>query len=364
MSKLPQVIFGPEIWSLQSEGGISRYFQQLIRGLAQSGISGQILTNTNSNSRLDTIDLENFQFRGLKKSDNFYDEISKILEGEIHGNVYHPTYYSKDLVKVRAPRTKVVLTVFDMISELFPERRPRFRKVVDEKRISVDKADHILSISEQTKKDLMNIYGVPEEKISVTYLGSDLHLLPKVESAGTTKKDFILYVGKRGGYKNFSNFVMAYSHSKMLMTNFQIIAVGGGNFSLDELSEFKKLGVADKVMHLDATDYELAMLYRDAACLVYPSIYEGFGLPPVEAMSLNCPVIASSGGSIPEICGQAAAYFDPLNIDSIMHAILETLVSPSRMKDMQIMGQAASQLFTWERTARDTLSIYERFDHS
>jgi glycosyltransferase involved in cell wall biosynthesis len=75
-------------------------------------------------------------------------------------------------------------------------------------------------------------------------------------------------------------------------------------------------------------------------------------------------VIASSGGSIPEICGQAAAYFDPLNIDSIMHAILETLVSPSRMKDMQIMGQAASQLFTWERTARDTLSIYERFDHS
>jgi glycosyltransferase involved in cell wall biosynthesis len=364
MSKPPYVVFGPEIWSLQSEGGISRYFQQLIQGLSQSGIGGQILTSTNSNPRLEALDVENFQFRGLQNSENLYSEISRILEDEIGGVVYHPTYYSKNLVKVRAPRTKVVLTVFDMISELFPERKPRFRKVVDEKRISVYRADHILSISEQTKRDLINIYEVPEEKISVTYLGSDLHLLPKVENVVATKKDFMLYVGKREGYKNFSNFVTAFSHSKILMTNFEIIAVGGGNFSSSELSDFLKLGIADKVIHMDANDHQLAMLYRNASCLVYPSIYEGFGLPPVEAMSLNCPVIASSGGSIPEICGQAAAYFDPLSIDSIVHTILETLTSPSRIKDMQIKGQAASQLFTWERTARDTLSIYKRFDHS
>ena len=364
MSKPPRVIFGPEIWSLQSEGGISRYFQQLIRGLSQSGISGQILTNKNSNSRLETINVENFQVHGLRKSKNFYGEISKILGNEIAGNVYHPTYYSKNLVKVRTPRTKVVLTVFDMISEIFPEKKSRFRKVIDEKRFSVNTADHILSISEQTKKDLINIYEVPENKISVTYLGSDLHLLPKVEGGASTEKDFILYVGKRGGYKNFSNLVTAFSHSKILMTSFQIVAVGGGDFSSGELSEFLKLKIADKVIHMDANDHQLAMLYRKASCLVYPSIYEGFGLPPVEAMSLNCPVIASSGGSIPEICGQAAAYFDPLNIDSIMHTILETLASPSRIKDMQMKGQAASQLFTWERTARDTLSVYTRFDYS
>lgn len=364
MSKLPRVTFGPEIWSLQTEGGISRYFQQLIKGLSKSGISGQILTNKNSNSRLETIDVENFQINGLGKSKNFYGEISKILGNEIGGNVYHPTYYSKDLVKVRAPRTKVVLTVFDMISEIFPEKKPRFRKVIDEKRLSVNTADHILSISERTKKDLINIYEVPEDKISVTYLGSDLHLLPKVEGGASTKKDFILYVGKRGGYKNFSNFVTAFSHSQILMKNFEILAVGGGNFSSAELSDFLNLGIADKVKHVDANDYELAMLYRKAACLVYPSLYEGFGLPPVEAMSLNCPVIASSGGSIPEICGQAAAYFDPRNVDSILHTILETLASPSRISDMQLMGHAASQLFTWERTARDTLSVYKSFDHS
>ncbi len=360
MSKLPRVIFGPEIWSLQSEGGISRYFQQLIRGLAQSGISGQILTNSSSNSRLETIDVENFQFRRLENSKHFYGEISKILEDEIGGNVYHPTYYSKDLVKVRAPRTKVVLTVFDMISELFPDRKPRFRKVVDEKRISVDKADHVLSISEQTKKDLIRIYEVPEEKISVTYLGSNLHLLPIVESNYAMGKDFILYVGKRGGYKNFSNFAKAFSHSKILMTNFRIIAVGGGNFSTDELSEFQKLGIADKVTHVNANDYELAMLYRKAACLVYPSIYEGFGLPPIEAMSLNCLVIASAGGSIPEICKNAAEYFEPRNIDSIENAVTGALQDEQRANQMREQGLLIAKSFTWDRTVLDTVKIYKR----
>jgi glycosyltransferase involved in cell wall biosynthesis len=360
MSKPPYVVFGPEIWSLQSEGGISRYFQQLIQGLSQSGVSGQILTSTNSNPRLEALDVENFQFRGLQNSENLYSEISRILEDEIGGIVYHPTYYSKNLVKVRAPRTKVVLTVFDMISELFPERKPRFRKVVDEKRISVDRADHILSISEQTKRDLINIYEVPEEKISVTYLGSDLHLLPKVESVVATKKDFMLYVGKREGYKNFSNFVTAFSNSKMLTTNFEIIAVGGGNFSSSQLSELLKLKIADKVIHMDANDHQLAMLYRKASCLVYPSIYEGFGLPPVEAMSLNCPVIASSGGSIPEICKNAAEYFDPRNIDSIEHVLTDALDDQQRIDQMRQEGLKVAKSFTWDRTVLDTLNSYKR----
>lgn len=359
MPKHPRVIFGPEIWSLQREGGISRYFQQLIKGISESGISGQILTNKNSNSRLETIDVENFEFCRLENSKNLYTEISNILGDEIDGNVYHPTYYSKDLVGLRAPKSKVVLTVFDMISELFPERKSRFRKVVDEKRISVDNADHIMCISEQTKKDLILIYKVPEEKISVTYLGSDLHLLPVVEDLSATGKEFILYVGKRGGYKNFSNFATAFSHSKMLMSNFRIITVGGGDFSSDELSEFQKLGIEDKVIHIDANDHELAMLYRKATCLVYPSIYEGFGLPPIEAMSLNCLVIASTGGSIPEICQNAAEYFEPRNIDSIEDALTSVLQDEQRANQLREQGLLIAKSFTWDRTILDTVNIYK-----
>lgn len=360
MPNLPQVIFGPEIWTLQNEGGISRYFQKLINGLSQFDITGQVLTKKNSNSRLETVDARNFKFYEVQNSKNFYGEISKKWQDDLNGNIFHPTYYSKNLVKFRAPKSKVVLTVFDMISEIFPEKKPRFRKSIDEKLISVTRADHILSISEHTKNDLISIYGVPKEKITVTYLGSDLHLFPEVYGVASAQKQFILYVGKRGGYKNFSNFVTAFSRSKFLMNNFEIRAVGGGSFKRDEMSQFVKLGIIDKIVQVEANDSKLSNLYRNAACLVYPSQYEGFGLPPIEAMSLNCPVIASNGGSIPEICKNAAEYFDPQQIDSIEHVVTKTLEDRLRLNEMRENGKLVSKGFTWDKTALETKNVYEK----
>jgi len=362
MPKLPRVIFGPEIWSLQTEGGISRYFQELIRGLSESGVSGTVLTQNYANSRLAGANIERFAIQSLKDFNHPYREISRFLAQETESNIFHPTYYSKSLVEIREPKTKIVVTVHDMISELYPERKPRFRKVIDEKRISVDKADHVLSISNQTKEDLIRIYGVPKEKISVIYLGSNLHLLPKITSEPISRGEFILYVGKRGGYKNFSNFISAYSRSTFLKSNFSIIAVGGGGFSSREHLEFHDLKISDKVSQIDANDGVLANYYRRAACLVYPSLYEGFGLPPVEAMSLNCAVIASSGGSIPEICGRAAQYFDPTNINLIEQVLENTLADEKLMQKMRKMGLALAESFTWEKTASDTLNVYKKLD--
>ena len=360
MSKLPRVIFGPEIWSLQIEGGISRYFQQLIRGLSESEIGGKVLTQNHANSRMSSAHIKGFEIQSLKDLKNPYKEISRLLEQETQGSIFHPTYYSQKLVDIREPNTKMVVTVFDMISELYPERKPRFRKVVDEKKISLEKADHILSISKQTKDDLIRIYKVPEEKITVTYLGSNLHLLPEEASAKLAKNTFILYVGNRGGYKNFTKFITAYSHSKLLKLNFSIVAVGGGEFSSAEILELQNLGISDKVTQMDVNDVQLAMCYRMAACLVYPSLYEGFGLPPVEAMSLNCAVIASLGGSIPEICDGAAQYFDPTSADSIQQVLEVTLADEQQMNQMRQSGLMIAESFTWEKTASDTLEVYKK----
>jgi len=360
MSKLPRVIFGPEIWSLQIEGGISRYFQQLIRGLSESEIGGKVLTQNHANSRMSSAHIKGFEIQSLKDLKNPYKEISRLLGQETQGSIFHPTYYSQKLVDIREPNTKMVVTVFDMISELYPERKPRFRKVVDEKKISLEKADHILSISNQTKDDLIRIYKVPEEKITVTYLGSNLHLLPEEASAKLAKNTFILYVGKRGGYKNFTKFITAYSHSKLLKSNFSIVAVGGGEFSSAEILELQNLGISDKVTQMDVNDVQLAMCYRMAACLVYPSLYEGFGLPPVEAMSLNCAVIASLGGSIPEICDGAAQYFDPTSADSIQQVLEVTLIDEQQMNQMRQSGLMIAESFTWEKTASDTLEVYKK----
>lgn len=360
MSKLPRVIFGPEIWSLQNEGGISRYFQELIHGLSNLGVGGKVLAQIQTNQRLGALEVEGFEIQSHANPIESYKEVIKQLGEGVHVDIFHPTYYSKDHLRFREPKTKVVVTVFDMISELFPERKPLFRKVVDEKRISVHKADHILTISTQTKKDLMNIYGVPAEKISVTYLGSKLHLLQQEDLSTVAQDRFILYVGKRGGYKNFINFITAYSHSKSLSSGFSIVAVGGGKFTPNENSNLQKLGIIDKVKQVDADDLELSTYYRKAACLVYPSLYEGFGLPPVEAMSLNCPVIASNGGSIPEICKAAAEYFDPADIDSIEHVLSTALEDEQRLRQMRQTGLEVAEMFTWEKTALATLDAYKR----
>ena len=166
MLSQPRVIFGPEIWSLQNEGGISRYFQELIQGLSEKGVGGKVLTMNNSNTRIRNLRTLEFQIETLKGERNVHKEISTVLEQEINKNIFHPTYFSKHLADYRSPGTRIIVTVHDMISELFPEKRPRLRKKSDLKKSSIRDADHILCVSMHTKNDLMDLYGTPEEKIS------------------------------------------------------------------------------------------------------------------------------------------------------------------------------------------------------
>lgn len=360
MSNLPRVIFGPEIWSLQNEGGISRYFLELINGLSERGLDGEVFTQNNVNSRINGANFERFHKHELGESSNPYSKISEYLSHVSDVKIFHPTYYSKNLVEIREPKTKVVVTVFDMISELFPEKKPRLRRVTDQKKISVHKADHILSISEQTKVDLMKIYDIPSEKITVTYLGTNLHSVRKIEFPELGRTPYLLYVGKRGGYKNFKNFITAYSQSKDLKFNFSVVAVGGGDFSSSEILQLQNLGILDRVTQINADDEQLAMYYRNAACLVYPSLYEGFGLPPVEAMSLGCPVFASTEGSIPEVCKDAAYYFDPNSSESIQESLESILQNEGALNKMRQNGLNIAKSLTWEKTALETLNAYKK----
>jgi glycosyltransferase involved in cell wall biosynthesis len=360
MSSSPKVIFGPEIWGLQNDGGISRYFKELVTGLSDIGAGGRILTQNNKNSRLTTIATDRFKVQHLGDSTDTYSEISRILSNDPDTNIYHPTYYTRHLGRIRRPNTRVILTVHDMISELFPEKKKRFAKKIDEKKLSVDMADHIICVSNTTKNDLVNLYNVSQDRISVVLLGSNLGSLGISASFSSPKRSYLLYVGKRDGYKNFWNFVVGYARSKSLVSNFMIVAFGGGAFNSEEISKLKNLGIVDDVIQVTGSDEQLAMYYRNAACLVYPSLYEGFGLPPVEAMSLNCPVVASYGGSIREICKEASAYFDPTCIDSIQHALQETLGDQNRLNEMRIQGLKHVKSLTWEKTASATLSVYRQ----
>lgn len=160
-------------------------------------------------------------------------------------------------------------------------------------------------------------------------------------------------------FKSFEIFLRAYASSSWLRDNFNVVCFGGGAFSSNEIRLFGDLRLSDtQLIQRNGSDAKLASCYRYAAAFVYPSLYEGFGIPPLEAMSLDCPVVCSNTSSIPEVVGNAAEYFDPLDVESIREALERVLNSEERQDELIRYGQLRRTQFSWERCADDTLAIY------
>ena len=169
----------------------------------------------------------------------------------------------------------------------------------------------------------------------------------------------MIYIGSREGYKNFRQFLTAFSQSR-LCRDFKLLIIGGGNLSSEELGLMHSLGLnLNQIEHVSAGPHELERYYSDSAALVYPSIYEGFGLPPLEAMSYGCPVISSNAGSMPEVLGDAASYFDPMSTDSISSAIESVVYSTNASRDLAHRGLRQVSNYSWEKCALQTKLLYE-----
>ena len=174
------------------------------------------------------------------------------------------------------------------------------------------------------------------------------------------QRPFLLYVGWREWYKNFKPFLKSISRSKSIMNDFDIIAFGGGVFTLDELKLMRKLGFRDgQVKQISGSDDLLAKYYSNARAFVFPSLYEGFGLPPLEAMSYNCPVISSNASCMPEVIGDAAEYFDPNSLDEMLESVEKTVFSDSRINELVQLGKQQIEKYSWQKCASETLSIYQ-----
>jgi len=249
-----------------------------------------------------------------------------------------------------------------MIHERFSDSFSQTDRTSVEKALAVARADHVICISEQTKRDLIEILGVEASKISVVYLGFNLisHDKPVTITVGQSRP-FILYVGNREGHKNFERLLIAYATSIKLKNNFDLICFGGGAFSDKEKALMQQLGVSvDRVSQVSGNDALLAGYYRASSAFVYPSLYEGFGIPPLEAMSFDCPVVCSNLSSIPEVVGDAGEMFDPYDPDSIRVAI-ERVVDDVQLQEVLISrGRERIKLFSWERCAQETLDVYRK----
>lgn len=364
-----KIVFDYQIFQYHEYGGISRYIYELASELNQLGVHDiNLITPLYINQyiykpekRLKVIGYKTNKQSLLYKKINLINQIlSKTIINLLQPNIIHETYYSNKSVANK--KSKIVLTVYDMIHEIFPNEFLPNDPTYKNKIAAVSRADHIICISKQTQNDLIKILNVDKSRTSVIYLGNTKLPIFLESNASTlpTNKPFLLYVGNRGGYKNFKMLLKVFESSNSIKANVDLICFGGGPFSPEELSDISNLRLSSNIFQMSGSDHLLSQLYTFAEALVYPSLYEGFGLPPLEAMSLSCPVISSNISSMPEVLDAAAEYFNPYSVDSLTESIEKTLFNESYKQELIAKGKMQSAKFNWKNCAEETLNLYKR----
>lgn len=363
-----KIIFDYQIFSLQAYGGISRYFCELVRELKCSynqdvNVISPFYLNTYLKEYSNIVPILGLRYKAIPKSAPIVRKANEFLTIPLmklyEPDIVHETYYSSKRI---SPNTaKVVLTVYDMIHEKFADQFSAKDNTQFLKRQAVERADHVICISKQTQNDLIQILGINPDKTSVIHLGFSLTNTELLGDSIKTTRPFLLYVGNRNGYKNFEALLKSYANSIFLRSNFDLICFGGGGVTQNEKNLMNQHSISLQQVHfVSGGDSLLAKYYQSASAFIYPSLYEGFGIPPLEAMSFNCPVVCSNVSSIPEVVGDAAEMFDPYEPDSIRSAI-ERVVSDNSLKQTLIArGQERIKLFSWQRCAQKTLAVYQR----
>ncbi|NCS64429.1 MAG: glycosyltransferase family 4 protein [Thiomicrospira sp.] len=366
-----RIAYDYQTFVLQNYGGISRYFTCLAQGLIDLQQQVKIFAPLHRNRYVGALPLGTVIGREFvwfppktKRTIQLLSAYNHTAAMKMIANwqpdIVHETYYSRFS---SAPKNyPTVITVYDMIHELFYNEFSARDNTSELKKTAVARADHVICISENSKQDLIRIFGTPASKISVILLGFDAfcdqRTVPVAES--TNARPFLLYVGSRRRYKNFARFLKSVAASKKLLSDYDVIAFGGGEFSAVEMALIQSLGFTFKqVRQITGNDALLGDYYSTASAFVYPSLYEGFGIPPLEAMAHQCPVIASNTSSMPEVIGDAAEFFNPFDVDEMCFAIEAVVYSESRMDDLRKKGLARLAHFSWKKCAQETLAVYQ-----
>ena len=270
--------------------------------------------------------------------------------------IYHPSYYSCSGLS----QAQSVFTVYDFIHERYPDLFPDRGRTRMLKQKAFRRANSLICISHSTKNDLLEMYGEDINcDIKVIYLGYSDLLNTINLNITIPERPYFLFVGSRLGYKNFKCLAEAFASSHYLVQNFMLVCVGGRSFSSDEKRLFLDLKISGSVIHFEGGDEILGVLYKNAVAFIYPSLYEGFGIPLLEAMSCECPVIAGNTSSIPEVTGDAALLFEPTSKDSLMEQLNSIVFDESLKKKMISLGKKRCQLFSWDECAKETLAVYK-----
>lgn len=345
------ILFDYQVFMMQKNGGISRYFYEIIKRIKKQ-CTVDCFEGFNHN------DYSKNALR-VKKDEQYLLEYAEILNYGLFNDfsknkkykIYHPTYYQDfgiENVKVH------IITVHDMIHELYHMDK----QIIENKKNMICKADGIIAVSENTKKDIIDLYNIDEKKIKVIYHGNSLHI--KCSTNPIIKEPYILYVGKRKGYKDAITLLYAFSECRYCK-DLKLVFFGGGEFTKNEEECFSELGLADYIQWVSGDDIVLANLYQYAELFVYPSLYEGFGLPILEAMHYGTPVITARSSSLTEVGGDAVTYFEPGSKENLAECIDYLLNNNSKRREMSQVGIKREKLFSWDKSANEHIKFYQQF---
>lgn len=357
------ILFDAQIFRHQRYGGISRYYCELAQRLnRRAGVRAMILAlrHTNEYARLLQFPLvvgwHSGRTGAVNRAENFANRaLAKASTRLFQADVVHETYFWGPVV--RSARKARTITIYDMVHERYPGQFAPGDRTAALKREAARRADHVFCISESTRRDVVAMLDIEPSKLSVTPLSASL-APPDDGAPSPHDRPYLLYVGERGGYKNFVALVHALGGSKAL-AEFDLVCCGGGPIKRAEWTAIDAAGIERRrIVHRQGADDLLARLYAGAACFVYPSLYEGFGIPPLEAMRCGCPVACADTSSMPEVVGDAAECFDPTDVASIRAAIDSVVGSPARGAELRARGFLRASLFSWDRCADETLNVY------
>lgn len=357
-----KIAFDEQIFAQQEYGGISRYIVRLAEHLSKE-FSVKVLAPAHINAYLSDLPSSIVfgqrvpQRRGFGRVAGIINRALKpVLLKAYAPDIVHETYYSK--WNPPASRARRVLTVYDMIHEKFPADFSAGDDTARRKKIAVDRADHICCISQSTRQDLIALYPSAEAKSTVTLLGFDPIVVAPDCKPLIKKRPYLLFVGQRAAYKNFTGLLEAYAASQALRSDFDLVAVGGGSFQAAEIEAIHRHGLDGSVRQVVADDQALRRWYRGASVFIYPSLYEGFGIPPLEAMAAGTPVVAINVSSVPEICGDAAAYAEAGDVDALRNAIETVVFSDETSAALRRAGSLRLERFSWQKCAQQTAAVY------
>jgi glycosyltransferase involved in cell wall biosynthesis len=358
------VIYDHQIFWWQQHGGISRYFYELAKRVGSSAeFTASVIAPLYVNQYL--------RNGGVKVSGVHVPRIPRTRRMMAIANrsaasillkLFRPTLVHETFFQVtsRAPKNcPAVITVHDMIHEKFVSTQAGSDRITAQKRAAVLRADKVICVSESTRADLINMFDPNPAKVTTIYHGFALNTSAGIVAPPKPDKPFFLYVGMRAGYKNFDRLLQTYSSSVRLSSAFNLYAFGDKPFTRSEKAAMQAAGLREnQVTHFSGDDALLRHLYTNATALVYPSLYEGFGIPPLEAMTIGCPVVCSNVSSIPEVVGEAGLYFDPTSIEA-MREVMEHVASSNEVRaDLIARGHERAKRFSYDRCAAKTMDVY------